>query len=106
MSVLLWTQKQDVGPQQRVGAAAAYDATRGRVVLYGGTALPTGSFGDTWEWDGTDWTQVADTGPDARSGHHLAFDSGRSRVVLFGGRGGDGALRADTWEWDGENWTQ
>ena len=106
MSPLLWTQKQDVGPQPRLGAAATYDTARGRVVLFGGTALTNGSFGDTWEWDGTDWMQVEDTGPDARSGHHLAFDANRSRVVLFGGKAGDGTLRADTWEWDGTNWTQ
>jgi hypothetical protein len=106
MSPLLWTQKQDVGPQARLGAAATYDPARGRVVLFGGTALANGSFADTWEWDGTDWSQVEDTGPDARSGHHLAFDANRSRVVLFGGKAGDGTLRADTWEWDGTSWTQ
>jgi hypothetical protein len=106
LSPLLWTQKQDVGPRARLGAGAAYDVARGCVVLFGGTALTGGSFGDTWEWDGTDWTQVEDTGPDARSGHHLAYDANRSRVVLFGGKATDGTLRGDTWEWDGTQWTQ
>ena len=106
MSPLLWTQKQDVGPQPRAGAAAAYDGARGRVVLFGGTTLAGVAFGDTWEWDGTDWTQVEDTGPVARSGHALAYDSNRSRVVLFGGAASDGTPRGDTWEWDGASWTQ
>src|ERR1700688_906989 len=75
MSPLLWTEKQDVGPRARLGAGAAYDVARGCVVLFGGSALTGGSFGDTWEWDGSDWTQVEDTGPDARSGHHLAYDA-------------------------------
>lgn len=106
MSPLLWTQKQDTGPSPRLGAATAYDSARGRTVLFGGTALTGGVFGDTWEWDGDEWTQVEDTGPDARCGHDVAFDSGRGRVVLFGGKAGDGTLRGDTWEWDGTGWTQ
>ena len=103
---LLWTQKQDAGPQPRVGAAAAFDSVRGRVVLFAGAVPSASPFADTWEWDGEDWTQVADTGPDARTGHALAFDSGRGRVVLFGGIAADATLRGDTWEWDGENWTK
>jgi hypothetical protein len=106
VSPLLWTQKQDVGPQPRAGVASAYDAARGRVVLFGGTTLAGGTFGDTWEWDGTDWTQVEDTGPEARSGHALAYDSNRSRIVLFGGAASDGTPKGDTWEWDGASWTQ
>ena len=106
MSPLLWTQKQDTGPAARLGAAMAYDAARGRTVLFGGSALAGGAFGDTWEWDGDEWTQVGDTGPDARFGHDVAFDAGRGRVVLYGGRAGDGSLRGDTWEWDGSAWTQ
>jgi hypothetical protein len=106
VSPLLWTQKQDTGPSPRLGAATVFDVARGRTVLFGGTALTGGTFGDTWEWDGDEWTQVEDTGPDARSGHDLAFDAGRGRVVLFGGKAGDGSLRGDTWEWDGTSWTQ
>ncbi len=94
------------GPSPSVGAAAAFDSVRGRLVLFGGAVPSASAFADTWEWDGKDWTQVADTGPDARSGHALTFDSGRGRLVLFGGVGADGSLRGDTWEWDGENWTQ
>lgn len=103
---LLWTQKQDTGPAARLGAAMAYDGARGRTLLFGGSALTGGVFGDTWEWDGDEWTQVEDTGPDARFGHDVAFDAARGRVVLYGGKAGDGSLRGDTWEWDGSAWTQ
>jgi hypothetical protein len=105
-----WTQMQDVGPQPRSQLALAFDNTRGRTVLFGGTGATerigdTETFGDTWEWDGSDWTQVQDVGPPARSRHAMAFDSDRQRTVLFGGSG-VGALTGDTWEWDGTVWTQ
>lgn len=35
MARLLWTQKQHVGPQARVGHALAYDSERRRTVLFG-----------------------------------------------------------------------
>jgi Galactose oxidase, central domain len=106
MAKVLWTQKQDVGPSARGEHAIAYDATRQRVLLFGGRAGGATPQGDTWEWDGRNWTQVADTGPDPRAGHALVFDANRRRAVLFGGEAGESALRGDTWEWDGENWTQ
>ncbi len=42
-----WTQRQDIGPAARAFAAMAYDITRQRTVLFGGTG--PGLFGDTWE---------------------------------------------------------
>ena len=103
MAKVLWTQKQDMGPRPRIGHAMTYDASRRRVVLFGGDSLANASFGDTWEWDGDSWTQVQDIGPAARAFHAMAFDGTRRRTVLFGGRNPTGFL-GDTWEWDGENW--
>jgi len=105
MARVLWTQKQDMGPRPRAGHAMTYDATRRRVVLFGGDSLDGRLFGDTWEWDGESWTQVQDIGPSGRTFHAIAFDTIRRRSVLFGGRNANGLL-GDTWEWDGENWTQ
>jgi hypothetical protein len=102
---VLWTQKQDIGPQRRAAHAMTFDVTRQRVVLFGGASLDGTVFGDTWEWDGESWTQVQDIGPGARSFHAMAYDSVRRRTVLFGGAHVAGPL-GDTWEWDGENWTQ
>ena len=101
---LLWTQKQDVGPTGRIFPAMTFDASRERVVLFGGEVAGGVNTADTWSWDGADWTQVSDMGPSARAGGAMAFDAIRERVVLFGGVPVTGAI--DTWEWDGAEWTQ
>jgi hypothetical protein len=59
---VLWTQKQDVGPAGRTFPAMTFDASRERVVLFGGQVVlfggagapPAGAgdfprLGDTWE---------------------------------------------------------
>jgi Galactose oxidase, central domain len=104
MPRFLWTQKQDMGPTSRSGHSLAFDAARGRIVLFGGNAVGS-LFNDTWEWNGKTWTQVEDIGPSARQGLAMAYDASRQRVVLFGGMSGSSKL-SDTWEWSGENWTQ
>jgi len=42
----------------------------GELLLFGGYdqegTNPSGSFADTWTWNGSAWTQVAVTGPSAR----------------------------------------
>jgi hypothetical protein len=64
----------------------AYDAARGRVVLFGGRLGET-FLSDTWEWDGNDWTpRFPVASPPAREGHALVYDELRDRVVMFGGR--------------------
>ena len=81
----------------------AYDATRGRVVLFGGL---DGNFrNDTWEWDGSTWSELSPPGsPSPRYGHAMAYNSVRGRVILFGGN--DGRDCDDTWEWDGSTWSE
>jgi hypothetical protein len=51
-----WTARQDMGPGDRVFHAMAFDEARSRVVLFGGSTVPTGGDGvqagirgDTWE---------------------------------------------------------
>lgn len=84
-----------------------FDATRDRVVLFGGNRLFSPTLDDTWEWNGTDWSlRSTPVRPPARGGHGMAFDLDRGRAVLFGGLGPGGMLRADTWEWDGSAWNQ
>lgn len=105
MTRFLWTQKQDIGPKPRFGHAAAYDAVRKRVVLFGGGTLRGQLFNDTWEWDGENWTQVADIGPSGRREFGMVYDAVQKKMVLFGGITASG-LAGDTWEWAGEDWTQ
>ncbi len=92
------------GPVARSGHAMAYDARRGRVVLFGGVDRGGRLLGDTWEWDGARWIAMAPAASlSARNGAVMTFDRARNRVLLFGGRGGPLAL-GDFWAWDGAQW--
>src|SRR5262245_29068293 len=96
-----------LSPAPRQAYALAYDAHRGRVVLFGGSDVG-GPLAETWEWDGatSGWLELAPAvSLPARREHAMAYDVARRRVVLFGGNGRSGLL-ADTWEWDGASWTQ
>ena len=101
-----WTQRTPTNaPPARSDHALAYDAVRGRVLLFGGHGS-SGPLSDTWEWDGITWTQRSPvTSPPARFGHALAYDSAGGRVVLFGG-GDISTTFSDTWEWNGNDWMQ
>jgi hypothetical protein len=90
-------------PTARGHHAMAYDANRGRVVLFGGHRNGP-RFGDTWEYDGSDWQQAAPTAFPSRRAHAaMAYDEVRQTVVLFGGWEA-GSYLADTWEWNGTTW--
>jgi hypothetical protein len=103
-AALAWAERESVGgatPPNRGSHAIAYDAARGRLVLYAGYASAQDrDLADTWEWDGQAWEDVTPKsgGPGDRSGHAMAYDAARGRVVLFGGNS------QQTWEWDGTAW--
>jgi hypothetical protein len=100
-----WTEVTPAStPPARTGGAAAFDAARGVVVLFGGIRnLPPPRLADTWEYDGTTWNEVTPaTSPTPRVGHCMTYDEARHRVVLFSGDSGP----ADTWEYDGTTWTE
>lgn len=82
----------------------AYDATRQRVVLFGGDALGT-MLGDLWEYNGQTWSARAASGPAPRTRAAMAFDAQRSRTVMFGGTTTSG-MTNETWEWNGTTWVQ
>lgn len=95
-----------VSPSSRAWSAMAFDASRERVILFGGelAGTPASFSAETWEWDGTTWSlRVAATTPPARAHHTLVYDAARRRVVMFGGT--NGTELADTWTWDGTTWT-
>ena len=103
-----WIERRPAtSPPPRFGHAMAYDAARGRVVLFGGYDFFSGlALADTWEWDGNTWVATTPaTSPPGRYGQAMVYDSARQRIVLFGGAGDVGDL-ADTWEWDGSTWIQ
>jgi len=78
------------------GLAMAYDAARGRTVLFGSL------WNTTWQWDGSSWTGHAPNCPTERSSPVVAYDTTRQRTFLFGGAGEQ--WWSDTWEWDGSSW--
>lgn len=89
-------------PPARTSHAMAYDAARGRMVMFGGQN-DVAAFSDTWEHDGNSWIAIpaAGTPPPALIYHSMAYDSARARVVMFGGYNAS----PDTWEFDGAQWT-
>jgi hypothetical protein len=93
-----WMQRSPATrPRARRGHALSYDASRGRVVVFGGRISTSGWANDTWEWDGNNWQQrVTAPSPSARSVPASAYDSLRRRVVLFGG-GVNSTHYSDTW---------
>ena len=95
-----WTkQAPPVRPSARRGAAMAYDAATGTVVLFGGSAQGAAQLGDTWTWNGTTWTkQHLATHPSVRFGSGMAYDAAAGTTVLFNGDNGFDYL-LDTWTW-------
>ena len=89
----------------RDSVSAAFDPTRGTVVLYGGRSGGAGQSGtflhDTWTWDGGTWNQVSTGGP-ALINAVAAYDPISKAVILFGPTAqGD----SQTWAWTGVAWT-
>ena len=90
--------------------SVAYDAARGRLVVYGGSDSLKG----TWAWDGTIWTSIADSAssPPWRYGSAMGYDPSSRRLIMFGGwrsypRNADAfKMFCDTWAFDGTRWTQ
>lgn len=83
--------------------AIAYDASRGKTVVFGG--LPP--YLETWEWDGMSWTPVFTptvVGTGDRNLAAMAYDPVHQRVLLFGGYDMLG-YNNDVWAYDGADWT-
>jgi hypothetical protein len=97
-----WTRRSEhEGPGPVEHSAMAYDAARGRVVLFGGGTRTGEMRSQTWEWDGEGWEKRADDGPAARVGHSMISTS--DGVLLYGGFTESASLR-DLWRWDGSAW--
>ncbi len=103
-----WTSKATSGPSARMSASLAFDAERGKVVLFGGVGADGAPLADLWDWDGTAWKQrILGAAPFARSGASGGWIPQRGLAVIFGGVRGDGerAYLQDTWIWKNGEWT-
>jgi len=93
-------------PSGRTKVSLAYDARRGRVVMFGGASTNAGSppLDDLWEWH-SHWEPLNSlTRPLARHGAAMAYDIARGELVVFGGLGL--SLYADTQIWMGGAWVE
>jgi hypothetical protein len=90
-----WQQVDSTGPSPRNGAAMAFDRSRERVVLFGGSAGPSA---ETWEWDGRAWERVDTGSVPGRFNSTAAYVENQHRVVRFGGWDGRGRV-AETWSY-------
>lgn len=107
-----WGRKNTPASPDVGGAALAFDSSRGRVVLFGGSS-GSGSFeqqmhNETWEYDGFNWTlRPTANAPSPRVRASMIYDSTRERIVLFGGLiDFDSGVANETWEYDGSDWTR
>lgn len=95
-------------PSARAAAAGAYDAARGKLVVFGGVTSG-GVSGETWEFDraARTWTQrTPATTPAARSDAAAAYDTDLGVTWVFGGRNTIAATEYGAlMKWDGTNWT-
>lgn len=102
-----WSLGQTGGVSGRHSFALAYDAARGRTLLFGGSQGSSVGYADLWAWDGISWTQISNGGPTPRYASAMVYDAQRQTVVLFGGEGsiaGQPRRFDDTWEWNGTYW--
>ena len=71
-------------PAARSGAAMAYDAANGTVVLFGGQRTSR-TLNDTWTWGGSGWTQAHPaTSPPPMDDAQMAYDPVTHDVLLVG----------------------
>ena len=54
-----WHEVDAEGPPGRVHPAMAFDASRAKIVMTGGSNGPDNVLSDTWEWDGQAWSCAA-----------------------------------------------
>jgi len=100
----VWEQQATTSNETRDHHFAAFDESRGRVVVYGGQPRDRSWLTDTFEWDGTNWTKLETPGPGGRVHFAMAYDSRRKRVLLFGGFDQNFKAHNDLWAWDGKSW--
>lgn len=104
-----WALRSEAGAVGREGAGIAYDAGRGRVVLFGGSDGQT-ILQDTWEWDGESWVQASNEGPTPRFPAAMVYDETQGRIILYGGHSPTednfATNTGDIWAWDGSRWEE
>ncbi len=78
---VFWTLASSAGPF-RANHVMAYDTSRGRIVLYGGTDASNVGHSEVWERTGNTWIMTG-SGPIQQNTGGLDYDEYRQRLVLF-----------------------
>ncbi len=105
-----WRRRELAGelpPLHAMRGAFAWDARRGRLLLFGGGygLRPDGVVNDLRAFDGASWAHLdPPIRPEPRFGHAAAYDVARDRLVLAWGNDLRWRPLSDQWEWDGEAW--
>jgi hypothetical protein len=100
-----WSQIVPSGtpPEGRMRHTAVYDATRDRMVVFGGSAT-SGVRNDVWVLSlggSPSWSLVTPSGtaPTPRNGHSAIYDPVRDRMIVFGGIiGGSPPVTNEVWQ--------
>lgn len=100
-------------PVPRSNSTAIYDATKNRIVLFGGREVyeyygyvqDGNALGDIWELKLNDtnpeWTNITPlNSPSPRYGHTFVLDTNKNRVLLFGGGDLTSLSSTDVWSFD------
>jgi len=94
-------------PAQRYNAPLVYSATRGELVLFGGTVYRNGTYApanDTWGFGPGGWHLLHPSRAPSPRSSPSATVLPDGEEILFGGVGTAAAL-ADTWLYNGTTWT-
>ena len=97
-------------PPPTAYASAAYDASDGYVVMFGGEDAAGATESTTWVFAHGNWSAPRTAGglaPPARFEAQMADDAGDAEVFLFGGCGDSACHRLynDTWGFAHGRWT-
>ncbi len=99
------TTSTPLAPRYEMGFA--FDAVRGKAVVFGGRDTDNVTYGDTWVFDpGSGWTENAPAGPPSpRYGHGFVWAG--DKFFLFGGVNASGQYLQETWSYDlvADTWT-
>nr|MBA3457392.1 hypothetical protein [Deltaproteobacteria bacterium] len=102
----LWRPSAALPTPARARAVSTYDASRERVVVFGGQTFGGQSLAQTDVLGPAGWSTLPGPQPPARLRGALAFDARTQVSVLFGGTGPNQAPLADTWTLDASGWSQ
>jgi hypothetical protein len=87
-------------PPPRDGAAFAYDPSRQRLVLFGGSDSQ-GPRNDVWEWDGSAWSNPSSVNPPPAGPAAFGWDPLASRLVLVR----EATAPTSAYTWNGASWS-